>query len=88
MVLKNDLVNELNNSKYYAERELERINQDTSMNYHDRVLMMSETLKRIASIDLALQLQNRYFVETESKGDGASDNTKKEDAHPGQSHGE
>ena len=61
--LKQDLLNELGNEKYFAEIELVRLAQEPNMNYKEKVEDMSVLLKTIAEVDLATQLVGKYFQE-------------------------
>lgn len=61
--LKQDLLNNLGNKKYYIELELARQAQDPSMVYSDKIESMSDILGDIADIDLSTQLVGKYFPE-------------------------
>ncbi len=61
--LKQDLVNDLGNEKYYSELELARLAADPNMNYKCKVDTMAALLKNLASVDLATQLIGKYFPE-------------------------
>lgn len=84
--LKQDLINNLGNEKYYNELELARLASDPNMNYREKVNTMTYLLKELASIDLSTQLIGKYFPD--------QDNISKEPQpeqpkpHPGQTHGE
>lgn len=91
MIQKKDLINELGNDKYYLEQELSRVvsNGEQSMTYKDKVLYVADILKQIASVDLGMQLANKYFVEkTNETPQGNGEQAQQSNAHPGQSHGE
>ena len=59
--LKQDILNNLGNEKYYAELELARLAAEPNMNYEEKVVTMSGLLKKLASLDLATQLVGKYF---------------------------
>jgi hypothetical protein len=82
-ILKQDLLNQLNNDKYFKEKELARLAQDPNMNYKIKVDEMSELLKKISEIDLANQLVGKYFQDQP-----LSTPQVKQQVHQGQSHGE
>ena len=100
--LKQDILNNLGNQKYYIELELARQAQDPNMVYEGKVMSMSETLKEIAEIDLATQLVGKYFPEQQPqenapqgqppvdapKGPADQPDQPQTNIHPGQSHGE
>lgn len=85
--LKQDILNNLGNQKYYIELELARQAQDPNMVYQVKVEAMSDILKEIAELDLATQLVGKYFPEAPVASE--SDETPETpQAHPGQTHGE
>lgn len=96
--LKQDLLNNLGNEKYYDELELARLASEPNMKYKQKVEEMSTILKRIASLDLATQLIGKYFQDqaTEEQGPATQPvqpQTQQQQAnqsqpHPGQTHGE
>lgn len=61
--LKQDIINNLGNQKYYAELELGRLAAEPNMNYEVKVKTMSDLLKDLAALDLANQLVSKYFQE-------------------------
>jgi hypothetical protein len=63
--LKQDILNNLGNEKYFEELELARLAQDANSVYSEKVEVMANTLKNIASIDLSVQLVGKYFPEAE-----------------------
>ena len=65
--LKQDLLNDLGNEKYYAELELARLAADPNMVYKDKVVEMADLLKGLAEVDLATQLVGKYFQEPEAQ---------------------
>jgi len=65
--LKQDLLNNLGNEKYYDEIELIRLAQDPNITYKDKIELMIKLLKNISSIDLSLQLVGKYFQEPQQK---------------------
>ncbi len=93
--LKLDLVNKLNNEKYYEEIELIRLAQDANTNYKEKIETMSMLLEKIAIINAQIGLVEQYFQEpAQQKGTAPADGAKNAPAQPqgnvqpGQSHGE
>ena len=96
--LKQDLLNNLGNDKYYAELKLARLGADPNMDYKEKIDDMAETLKVLASLDLATQLVNKYFQEAPPVAPEGQPQTEQAPAQPaqpagakphdGQSHGE
>ena len=95
--LKLDLVNKLNNEKYYDEIELIRLAGDPNMNYKFKMDDMSDKLKNIALVNAQLGLVEQYFQEPAPQNAPApvqADAPVAEKAQPegqvhgGQSHGE
>jgi len=90
--LKQDLLNNLGNKKYYIELELARQAQDPSMVYSEKIDSMSEILMDIADIDLSTQLVAKYFPEEAPVEVPAAEDQKTEQIveqpHKGQSHAE
>lgn len=93
--LKQDLLNNLGNDKYYTELELGRLAAEPNMTYKVKVDEMTVLLKKIAELDLATQLVGKYFPEQQQP---VADQSAPEQpqatapdqpqAHPGQTHGE
>ncbi|MFW6219422.1 MAG: hypothetical protein ACOC33_01010 [bacterium] len=65
--LKQDLLNNLGNDKYYKELELARLAKEPNMNYKDKVDGMTVLLKELAGIDLAQQMIGKYFPEEQKQ---------------------
>ena len=61
--LKQDLLNNLGNEKYYEELELARLASDPNTNYKEKVDKMSAILKNISSLEMSTQLVGKYFQE-------------------------
>ena len=61
--LKQDLLNNLGNEKYYDELELVRLAQEPNMDYKVKVDKMTTLLKKLAEVDLGTQLVGKYFQE-------------------------
>ncbi len=61
--LKQDLINNLGNEKYYDENELVRLAQDPNIPYKTKIENMVSILKNIQSVDFAIQLVEKYFQE-------------------------
>lgn len=93
--LKLDLVNKLNNEKYYEEIELIRLAQDANTNYKEKIEEMSDILADIAIINAQIGLVEQYFQEPAQQkapapaGDGATAPAQPQgNVQPGQSHAE
>lgn len=89
--LRQDILNNLGNEKYYTELELIRQAQDPNMVYESKVVEMSEMLKSIASIDLAIQLMGKYFPEEAPAAATPAETPQAQpqpQVHAGQTHGE
>lgn len=84
--LKQDLLNNLGNEKYYAELELARLAQEPNVYYKSKVEEMVALLKDLADVDLAQQLVNKYFPDQEEQV--SPQQPAPEKPHQGQSHGE
>ena len=65
--LKADLLNELNNRKYYAEMELMRLAQAPDMNYKAKVDAIIGQLGLIASLNQEMALADGYFQTPEQQ---------------------
>ena len=65
--LKLDLVNKINNDKFYAELELVRLAQDPNMNYRLKIESMDHELDMIAKSNAKLALTDQYFQEQPSQ---------------------
>ena len=61
--LKLDLINKLNNDKYYEELELVRLAQDPNTNYKEKIDSMANRLASLAVLNAQLGLVNQYFQE-------------------------
>lgn len=60
--LKQDLVNKINNDKYFAEVELVRLASEPNTNYKCKIDDMSKLLDEIALANIKIQLiENVYF---------------------------
>lgn len=94
--LKLDLVNKLNNKKYYKELELIRLAQEPNMNYEEKIDLMEVNLSAIALLNAELGLVEQYFKEPEPQAapapaqPAAAPVAEKPagQVHKGQSHGE
>ena len=90
--LKLDLVNKLNNEKYYEEHELIRLAQEPNMNYKEKIEDISASLKNIAILNAQLGLVEQYFQEPAPQNAPAPEQQVAEQpqaqVHQGQSHGE
>jgi len=61
--LKIDLVNKLNNDKFYEELELVRLAQEPAMNYKLKIEQMDYQLGQLALINAKIGLVEQYFQE-------------------------
>jgi hypothetical protein len=61
--LKLDLINKINNDKYFEELELVRLAQDANMNYREKVELMGISLETLALLEAKLGLIEKYFQE-------------------------
>lgn len=61
--LKVDLINKLNNDKYYEELELIRLASDANMNYKRKIELMSNSLLNISELNSQIGLAGQYFQE-------------------------
>lgn len=61
--LKQDVLNNLGNEKYYSELELARLANDPNISHKVKVESMAMTLKELGKIDVATQLVEKYFQE-------------------------
>lgn len=90
--LKLDLLNKLNNDKYFAELELVRLAQDPAMSYMRKISDMARELEKIAIINAQLGGVEQYFKEPEAAPQGQAPAPAPAPApmqvHQGQTHGE
>ena len=91
--LKQDLLNNLGNEKYYEEKELARLVHDSNISYKEKIEKMIKILKNIQSIDFAIQLVGKYFQENEPQANVPMKNNPVQQQpqtkpHAGQTHGE
>jgi len=61
--LKLDLINKLNNEKFYAELELVRLAQEPNMSYRTKIDSMNLELETLAITNAKLGLVDQYFQE-------------------------
>jgi len=59
--LKQDLVAMIQNEKYYADQELQRLSYDTSLPYEEKITQISQLLGRIGLINDKLVLVDQYY---------------------------
>ena len=83
--LKLDLLNKLNNDKYFEEMELVRLAGEPNMNYKQKVEEMSWKLSNIAMLNAQLGLIAQYFPDQPQV---APQSAPQGIVHQGQSHGE
>jgi hypothetical protein len=81
--LKLDLLNKIQNDKYFEEMELVRLAQDPNINYREKIDAMSYRLQSIAIINAQLGLVEQYFNEQAPQQAAPQGQV-----HQGQSHGE
>jgi len=87
--LKIDLVNKLNNDRYYEEIELVRLAQEPNMNYKEKIDLISEKLLNISILNAQIGLVNQYFQDQPvAQPNTVPSPTPAGHVHPGQSHGE
>jgi len=91
--LKLDIINKLNNDKFYAELELVRLAQEPNMNYKEKIELMDGYLLEIALTNGKLELAEQYFKEPEVPQAAAPQPEPVAEkpagkVHQGQSHGE
>ena len=91
--LKLDLLNKLNNDKYYEELELVRLAQDPNTNYKEKIDAMQYKLGSIALLNAQIGLVAQYFQEpvapAQVQAEGAPVQTQPAgQVHAGQTHGE
>ena len=91
--LKLDLLNKLNNDKYYEEIELVRLAQDPNTHYKQKIEEMQYRLRELALLNAQLGLVEQYFkeptpqVQPTQQGETVAQ-TPQGKVHQGQSHGE
>jgi hypothetical protein len=96
--LKVDLLNKLNNDKYFAEMELIRLAQEPNMNYQQKIDEMQYLLERLAILNGEVALASQYFQDAPAVPAAQPDATQAPAAnvpapaqqivHPGQTFGE
>jgi len=94
--LKLDLINKLNNEKFYAELELVRLAQEPNMSYRTKIDSMNLELENLALTNAKLGLVEQYFQEPAQQAAPAPAPEGQPQAapapagkvHQGQSHGE
>jgi hypothetical protein len=94
--LKLDLLNKINNKKYFQEMELVRLAQDPNMNYEIKIDSMTEILANIAILNAQLGGVENYFQEpaqapTQAPTQAPAPQVQQAPAgqvHQGQTHGE
>jgi hypothetical protein len=80
--LKQDILNNLGNEKYYAELELARLAQEPNMYYKEKVEVMSGILKNLASLDLATQLVSKYFQDPPAPAEAPAEGQPQTEGEP------
>jgi len=69
--LKLDLINKLNNDKFYSELELVRLAQEPNMNYKEKIELMNNQLEELALLNIKAGLVEEYFKEPAPISQGA-----------------
>ena len=69
--LKLDLINKLNNDKFYSELELVRLAQEPNMNYKEKIELMNNQLEELALLNIKAGLIEEYFKEPVPTSQGA-----------------
>ena len=64
--LKLDLINNLNNEKYYAEIEFFRLAAEPNMNYKEKIGVMANQLEKVAILNAQLGLVETYLPEQQA----------------------
>lgn len=62
--LKQDVLNELRNDKYYTQDDLRVIVADDKLSQRDKVNMVIETVTRMVNLDSKIHLVNNIFAES------------------------
>jgi hypothetical protein len=83
--LKLDLLNKLNNDKYYEELELVRLASDPNTNYKEKIDNMAYRLQSISILNAQIGLVGQYFQEP---APAVNIQQPVAQVHQGQSHGE
>jgi hypothetical protein len=94
--LKVDLLNKLNNDKYFAEMELIRLAQEPNMNYQQKIDEMQYLLERLAILNGEIALASQYFqdpvappvAQPEAAAPANTQAPAQQIVHPGQTFGE
>lgn len=93
--LKLDLVNKINNDKFYEEVELIRLAQDPGMNYKLKIKEMQKQLDNLILLNAEIGLVEQYFPEQPAPVQQPTQpvpapvaEAPKGKVHQGQSHGE
>lgn len=94
--LKIDLVNILNNKKYYSELEVIRLAQDSSMNYEEKLIGIDAEFERLVIINAKVGLVEQYFKEQQPVEQQLAEQPHQQQppqqqpavVHNGQTHGE
>lgn len=63
--MKNDLVNELRNEKYYLDQDVVRLLNDTTISYKKRLDELKEVFIRIGAIEQGLIMVDAYLPHQE-----------------------
>jgi len=83
--LKLDLLNKINNDKYFAEIELVRLASDPNMNYENKIYQITDLFTELATLNAQLGMVDEYFKEPAKQ---QSTQPPTGQVHQGQSHGE
>lgn len=86
--LKLDLLNKIQNDKYFEEIELVRLAQEPNMKYKEKIELMANTLQYIAILNAQLGLVEQYFGEQTQPTQAQAQAQPQAQVHQGQTHGE
>ena len=90
--LKLDLLNKLNNDKFYEELELIRLAQEPNMNYKEKIDSMANRLQSLAVLNAQLGLVSQYFQDPPAQqpvpAPESAPAQPQGQVHAGQTHGE
>jgi hypothetical protein len=86
--LKVDLINKINNEKYFDELELVRLAQEPNMNFKIKINQMDELLDKIVRANSKMELIGHYFQEPAQTQPPTQQPMPQTRIHQGQSHGE
>ena len=86
--LKQDLINNLGNEKYYNEIEIVRLLQEPNMNYKEKIEALTLLLKEVATLEMGMQLIGKYLPEIPQTTMTQNQPNQPAQPAPGQTHAE